>query len=69
MEDEISELVSEMQFDACESTSKLIAVVINSNGQKFQAHIFVTKDENDFIDNEDKVLNFKISDGDLTIIQ
>ncbi len=51
--DNISEALYEIIEEGHESCSVLVCEIVGKHGQKYQAFVFVTQNENDFIDNKE----------------
>lgn len=60
--DNISEALYECIEEGSESFSMLICEINGSDGYKYQAHIIVTRNENDFIDNSEDMPVFNHGD-------
>lgn len=66
--DNVSESIFEIESEGLESQGMLLATVKHGR-EKYQVHLFVTRNEDDFIDFESEMPVLKYSDGDLTVIK
>lgn len=63
--DNCEEALGELQQNGYESWGMLLATIKNSDGEIFQAHLTVTRNESDFIEDTEGIPELKVYDGEL----